>query len=217
MASFCKSIINNLNMFILPKIYPITDCRIAKLSHTEQVKKLIESGAEIIQLREKFATPKEFYEDAKNAVTIANKANVKIIINDRVDIASAVKADGVHLGQDDLPPIYARKILGENAIIGFSTHTVKQAVEAIKLPVDYIAIGPIFATKTKENPDETVGIKGLNDVKKAITDFPLVAIGGITSENADEVLQFADSIALISAILDGSISENLRKFIESAK
>jgi thiamine-phosphate pyrophosphorylase len=204
-------------MFILPEIYPITDCRITKLSHTDQVKKLIEGGAEIIQLREKFATPKQFYEDAKNAVTVANKANVKIIINDRVDIASAVKAHGVHLGQDDLPPIYARKILGVNAIIGFSTHTVKQAVEAIKLPIDYVAIGPIFATKTKENPDKIVGIAGLNDVRNAIANFPLVAIGGISFENVDEVLQFADSIALISAILDGSIDENLRKFIESAK
>jgi thiamine-phosphate pyrophosphorylase len=204
-------------MFVLPKIYPITDCRITKLSHTDQVKKLIDSGAEIIQLREKFASPKDFYEDAKNAVTIANKANVKIIINDRVDIASAVKADGVHLGQDDLPPIYARKILGENAIIGFSTHTVKQAVEAVKLPIDYIAIGPIFATTTKENPDKVVGIESLKDVRKEIQDFPLVAIGGITLENVEEVLQIADSIALISAILGGSIDENMRKFIDSVR
>jgi thiamine-phosphate pyrophosphorylase len=201
-------------MFILPKIYPITDCRITKLSHTEQVKKLIEGGAEIIQLREKFASPKEFYEDAKTAVTIAKTADVRIIINDRVDIALAVKADGVHLGQDDLPPIYARKVLGENTIIGFSTHTVKQAIEAIKLPIDYIAIGPIFATATKENPDKIVGIEGLKNVRKAISDFPLVAIGGITLENVEEVLQFADSVALISSILDGSIEENMRKFID---
>jgi thiamine-phosphate pyrophosphorylase len=201
-------------MFELPKIYPITDCRITKLSHTEQVKQLIEGGAKIIQLREKFATPKEFYEDAKNAVTIANTADVRIIINDRVDIALAVKADGVHLGQDDLPPIYARKILGKDAIIGFSTHTAEQAREAAKLPIDYIAIGPIFATATKENPDKVVGIEGLNDVRKTIANFPLVAIGGITFENVSEVLQFADSVALISAILDGSISENMRKIIE---
>jgi thiamine-phosphate pyrophosphorylase len=204
----------NCKMFIVPKIYPITDCRITKLSHTEQVKKLIEGGAKIIQLREKFATPKDFYEDAKNAVTIANTADVRIIINDRVDIALAVKADGVHLGQDDLPPIYARKILGKDAIIGFSTHTVKQAIEAIKLPINYAAIGPIFATKTKENPDEIVGIEGLKNVRKAIANFPLVAIGGISFENAGEVLQFADSIALISAILDGSISANMQKIIE---
>jgi thiamine-phosphate pyrophosphorylase len=204
-------------MFVLPKIYPITDCRITKLSHTEQVKKLIEGGAEIIQLREKFATPKDFYEDAKNAVTMANKADVRIIINDRVDIALAVKADGVHLGQDDLSPIYARKILGENAIIGFSTHTVKQAIEAIKLPINYAAIGPIFATTTKENPDETVGIEGLKNAGKAISDFPLVAIGGISFENVSGVLQFADSVALISAILDGSISENMQSFVNSVR
>lgn len=204
-------------MFILPKIYPITDCRITKLSHTEQVRQLIKGGAEIIQLREKFATPKEFYEDAKNAVTIAKKADVRIIVNDRVDLALALKADGVHLGQDDLPPLYARKILGKNAIIGFSTHTVEQAIEAAKLPIDYAAIGPIFATTTKENPDKTVGITGLSKVRKAIMDFPLVAIGGISFENVKEVLQIADSVALISAVLNGSIDENLRKFIDSAK
>jgi thiamine-phosphate pyrophosphorylase len=214
----CKNIVNIFQiMFLLPKIYPITDCRITKLSHAAQVKKLIDGGAEIIQLREKFASPKEFYEDAKIAVTIAKQEDVKIIINDRVDIALAVKADGVHLGQDDLPPIYARKVLGENTIIGFSTHTVKQAIEAIKLPIDYIAIGPIFATVTKENPDETVGIDGLKDVRKAIANFPLVAIGGITLENVGEVLQIADSIALISAVLKEPIEESVRNFIDLAK
>jgi thiamine-phosphate pyrophosphorylase len=202
-------------MFVLPKIYPITDCRISKLSHTEQVKKLIENGAEIVQLREKFATPKEFYEDAKIAVTIAKQADVRILINDRVDIALAVKADGVHLGQEDLPPDYARKLLGETAIIGFSTHTFEQAIAAIKLPIDYIAFGPIFTTKTKENPDKTVGIEGLSKVKKAIGYFPLVAIGGITIENSPEILKTADSVALISGILQGSIEENLKHLLQN--
>ncbi len=131
--------------FNFPKIYPITDVRLTKLSHAEQVEKLIEGGAKIIQLREKYASPKDFYESANNALEIARRHNVKIIINDRVDIALALKADGVHLGQDDLPPEQARKILGERAIIGFSTHNIKQAIPAIKLPVNYIAIGPVFA------------------------------------------------------------------------
>jgi thiamine-phosphate pyrophosphorylase len=202
-------------MFVLPKIYPITDCKITKLSHAEQVKILIEGGAEIIQLREKFATPKDFYEDAKNAVTIAKSANVQIIINDRVDIALAVKADGVHLGQDDLQPVYARKILGENAIIGFSTHTTKQATEAAKFPIDYIAIGPIFETTTKENPDKVIGINGLREIRKALKDIQLVAIGGITFANSGEVLQIVDSIALISAILKGSIKENMTNLLQN--
>jgi thiamine-phosphate pyrophosphorylase len=199
-------------MFSLPKIYPITDCRIAKLSHTEQVKKLIAGGAKFIQLREKFATPREFYEDAKNAVTLAKQQDVRIIINDRIDLAAALKADGAHLGQTDLAPLYARKILGENAIIGFSTHNLRQAVEAVKLPINYIAVGPIFATTTKENPDETVGIDGLKEIRKVIGDFPLVAIGGISLQNAKDVLRFSDSIALISAILQNSPCENMQNF-----
>jgi thiamine-phosphate pyrophosphorylase len=123
------------------------------------------------------------------------------LINDRIDIAMAVNADGVHLGQTDLSPLHARKLLGNKAIIGYSTHSLSQAIEAIKMPIDYIAIGPMFVTSTKENPDEVVGIKKLKEVREAIGDFPLVAIGGISLENAAEVLRFADSIALIGAIL----------------
>ncbi|MEP7039097.1 MAG: thiamine phosphate synthase, partial [Acidobacteriota bacterium] len=97
----------------MPKIYPITDTRITNLSHAAQVEKLIEGGATFIQLREKYASPKDFYEQAKEALKIARKSDVKIIINDRVDIALALGADGVHLGQADLSPEHARKILGE--------------------------------------------------------------------------------------------------------
>ncbi len=186
----------------LPKIYPITDTRITKLSHTEQVKRLIEGGAEFIQLREKYLAPKDFYDDAFEALKIARAENVKIIINDRVDIALALKADGVHLGQDDLPPVSARKILGENAIIGYSTHNLEQLKKAIKLPIDYVAIGPVFATKTKENPDETIGIEIVEQARKIIGDFPLVAIGGMNSTNFLEVLSSgANSAAIISDLL----------------
>jgi len=188
--------------FNLPKIYPITDTRIAKLTHAEQVQKLVEGGAEIIQLRDKHASPKDFYESAREALIIARKRNVKIIINDRVDIALALKADGVHLGQDDLPPESARVILGDRAIIGFSTHNLKQVVNAINLPIDYLAIGPVYATRTKENPEEIVGLEGVNEVRKALGDFPLVAIGGITSENFRAVLEAgANSVAIISGLL----------------
>ena len=188
--------------FNLPKIYPITDTRIAKLTHAEQVQKLVEGGAEIIQLRDKHASPKDFYESAREALIIARKRSVKIIINDRVDIALALKADGVHLGQDDLPPESARVILGDRAIIGFSTHNLKQVVNAINLPIDYLAIGPVYATRTKENPEEIVGLEGVNEVRKALGDFPLVAIGGITSENFRAVLEAgANSVAIISGLL----------------
>ena len=199
----------------LPQIYPVTDRRLSGLSHAEQVKRLIDGGAKFIQLREKYLAPKDFYADAENALKIARENNVKIIINDRVDFALALKADGVHLGQDDLPPENARKILGENALIGFSTHNIKQAVEAIKLPVDYIAIGPVFATATKENPDNVVGLEGVKTVRGAIGDFPLVAIGGINFENFQTVLDSgADSIAIVSGLVSEAekIAENYRKF-----
>jgi thiamine-phosphate pyrophosphorylase len=186
----------------LPPIYPITDTRISGLSHAAQVESLIEGGARLIQLREKYAAPRAFYEAAEEALRIARSHNVRVIINDRVDIALALKADGVHLGQDDLPPDRARKILGPQVIIGLSTHTPAQAAEAIKLPVDYIAIGPIFATKTKENPDDVVGTTGLTAVREKIGDFPLVAIGGITPENLSRVLEAgADSAAIVRGLL----------------
>jgi thiamine-phosphate pyrophosphorylase len=202
--------------FNLPRIYPITDPRIAKISHAEQVQKLMAGGAEIIQLRDKYHAPKDFYEAAKAALAIAQRQGVKIIINDRADIALALKADGVHLGQDDLPPDRARKILGERAIIGFSTHNLKQAIAAIKFPIDYLAIGPVYATRTKENAEKIVGIEGVKTVREAIGDFPLVAIGGITTKNVSEVLRAgANSAAVISDLLGNAakISDKMRKFI----
>ena len=188
--------------FELPHIYPITDRRLSGLSHVEQVEKLIRGGATLIQLREKDASPADFYRAAESVIKIAQKGGVKVIINDRVDIALAVKADGVHLGQDDLPPERARAILGEHAIIGFSTHTLDQAVAAIGLPIDYIAIGPVFETRTKLDPDAVVGLDGLRQVRKLVGDFPLVAIGGISSENLRSVFDAgADAAAMVGAIV----------------
>ncbi len=199
----------------LSKLYAITDTRISGLSHAEQVLRLSEGGAKFIQLREKHKSPREFYDEAKAALEIARERDVKIIINDRVDIALALRADGVHLGQDDMPPDAARKILGEIAIIGFSTHNIAQAIEAVNLPIDYIAIGPIFTTNTKENPDPVIGLKGLRSVRDAIGDFPLVAIGGIGKEDTEDVFaNGASCVAVISALLENpdEITERVRSF-----
>lgn len=205
-----------MRKFELPKIYPITDRRISGLSHVEQVEKLFAGGAQFVQLREKHLAPKDFYAEAEKALAFARPRGVKIIINDRVDLALAVQVDGAHLGQDDLPPEETRKILGETAIIGFSTHSVEQAIEAVKFPIDYIAIGPIFATTTKENADAVVGIEGLREVRKSIGEFPLVAIGGITHENARLCLEAgADSVAVISCLLNEpeKITDKVREFL----
>ena len=170
----------------LPKLYPITDARITGLSHAEQVERLAAGGATFIQLREKIASPREFYESALEAVRVARRLGVRVIINDRLDIAIAVGADGAHLGQDDLPPERARAVAGESLIIGFSTHTLKQALEADSAPVDYIAIGPVFQTSTKANPDPEVGLYALGEIKRRLRK-PLVAIGGITLDAAPAV------------------------------
>ena len=191
-------------MFVeLPKLYPITDRRLSGLSHAEQVARLIEGGAAFVQLREKHLSPREFYQEAEEALRVARRRGVKLIINDRADIALAIGADGVHLGQDDMPPEAARTLLGEGAVVGFSTHSVEQALAAARLPVDYIAVGPVFATKSKEKPDPVVGLEGLRRVREAVgLSVKLVAIGGVTRENAPSVLAAgADSVAVISALL----------------
>lgn len=187
----------------LPRIYPITDTSIAGVSHLEQVEQMIDGGATLIQLRDKKASPQELYLAAKDAIDFAHTRGCRILINDRVDIAIATSADGVHLGQDDLPPDHARRLLGPNAIIGFSTHSISQAVEAIRTPIDYIAIGPVFETRTKENPDEVIGLDGVRAVRREIGSFPLVAIGGITSSTVSDLLKAgADSVAIISDLLN---------------
>jgi len=185
----------------LPRIYPLTDTKLTGLSHAEQLELLTLGGATLIQLREKHLSPRAFYEQAK----LAARRRVQLIINDRADIALAVSADGVHLGQDDMPPDAARKLLGPNAIIGYSTHNIEQAIAATKLPIDYFAIGPIFATTTKTDTAPVLGLDGLTAVRRAIGTFPLVAIGGITHANARQVIQAgADSVAVISAVLSDS-------------
>lgn len=186
----------------LPRVYPLTDVQLSGLSHAEQVRLLSRGGATLVQLREKQMSPKEFYEEAKAAVAVAKQCGVQLIINDRVDVALAAGADGVHLGQDDMPPEAATKLLGEQAVVGYSTHNVEQAIEASKLPIDYLAIGPIFATATKSDTAPVLGLDGLRAVRQAIGEFPLVAIGGITPANARDVIEAgADSVAVISALL----------------
>jgi thiamine-phosphate pyrophosphorylase len=192
-------------MFPAVKIYPITDVRISGLSHVEQVTRLIQGGATLIQLREKDLPPHEFYTEAEAAIKIARSKGARIIINDRVDIALALKADGVHLGQDDLPVTAARKILGEHALIGYSTHNLEQAVTALGLPIDYLAFGPIFPTSSKKAAEPTVGLESLKRVRALTKDLPLVAIGGITANTLQKaLLAGANCVAVIGAALANS-------------
>ena len=197
----------------LPRIYPITDLQLSGLSHPEQVELLSRGGATLIQLREKHLPVREFYEQAK----IAFQPGVQLIVNDRVDLALAVGAHGVHLGQDDMPPGAARNLLGPDAVIGYSTHNVEQAIAAINLPIDYLAIGPIFATTTKSDTAPVLGLEGLRAVREAIGRFPLVAIGGITHANARDIIAAgADSVAVISALVSNptNITDATRNLLQ---
>ena len=203
----------------IPAIYPITDTAISGLPIPEQVRRFIAGGATFIQIRDKQASSREFFEAAAAAMAIAREHNIRVVINDRVDIAMMVNADGVHLGQEDLSPPHARQLLGERAIIGYSTHTLQQAKEAAEMPVDYIAFGPVFPTSTKDRPDPVVGLEMLRQIKELIGDRPLVAIGGITAETVRSVIDAgADSAAIISDVLCDAdkISERISRLISLA-
>lgn len=203
----------------LPKIYPITDTQLSGLSHAAQVARLIEGGASLIQLRDKISPPREFYREAAAALKVARDHGARLIINDRVDIALALKADGVHLGQTDVPVAAARHLLGKEAIIGLSTHNAEQAKLAMALPVDYLAFGPIFSTSSKASPDPITGIAAMKEIVAIKGLLPLVAIGGIKHKNVLEVFKAgADAVAVIAELLadPGEISENTRKILALA-
>lgn len=209
-----------LNALSNTRLYPITDRRLSCLSHAEQVSHLSDGGATLVQLREKFLSPLAFYREATEALHQARERGVKVIINDRADIALALKADGVHLGQDDLPPEAARELLGPEVIIGFSTHNLEQALLATKMPIDYVAIGPIFSTATKQSAELSVGLDGLREVRRAVGGIPLVAIGGITSQNSQSVLDSgADAIAIISDIWTflGEVADQTERLLHRIK
>jgi thiamine-phosphate pyrophosphorylase len=197
----------------LPRVYPITDRSISSLSHEEQVRRLIAGGATLVQLREKTDSPRAFFEDAANALRLARDAGLALIINDRVDLAIALGADGVHLGQADMPVSAARNLLGSTAIIGYSTHNLDQVKAALDLPIDYLAFGPIFETRTKKDPDPIAGVDTLRAVRAITGNLPIVAIGGIQRSNLPEVLSSgADSAAVISEIL--RTPENIVKTLQ---
>lgn len=203
----------------IPPIYPIMDSSLISSDRIkETAQALMAGGAKIIQLRAKGFSSKEFLEAARTIKKITRDKDVIFIVNDRVDVALLADADGVHLGQNDLPAREARRLMGNDKIIGFSTHNIREAVEAERLPVDYISFGPIFPTKTKEDAQTPKGIKGLADVRKAV-DIPIVAIGGITEKNMAYVWKEGiNSVAMISEILTSTdVSKKVNKLIYIAK
>ena len=199
----------------IPRLYAIIDpARAGGRSPAAVARELLSAGVRLVQYRDKQASSRQLYQSCAELKALLQGSGCGLVVNDRADVARAVEAEGVHLGQDDLPIEMARRVLGPDKWIGLSTHSVDQVVEADRSAADYIAFGPIFPTAGKENPDPVVGLQGLRQARRA-TGKPLVAIGGITLQNAPEVLAAgADSLAVISDLLSApDIRERAREFL----
>ncbi len=182
-------------------LYVLTDPNLSHgRSHVEIVREAIAGGAEIVQLRDKSASTRELVQIGETLRRITHEAEVVFIVNDRVDVALAVEADGVHLGAEDMPIGHARRLMG-GRIVGASVDNEREAIRAVEEGADYVAIGPIFPTTTKPDAGPVAGVDMIRRVKEAV-DVPVVAIGGINSLNARQVIEAgADSIAVISAVV----------------
>ena len=184
------------------QLYVITDRRLTKeRSLTEIVAQAIAGGAGIIQLRDKESSAKELVQTGLALRDVTRQTGAIFIVNDRVDVAMVVDADGAHLGQDDLPPIYARRIMGSKKIIGVSVGSVAEAIQAVADSADYVSIGSIFPTQTKPDAGDAVGTQLITEIKNAV-DVPVAAIGGITADNIAQVAGAGtDCAAVISAVV----------------
>jgi len=199
----------------LPRVYAI--CDLDQLQARRQcpsalVDIWLEAGIRLMQLRAKSLTLGPLLDLANELVDRMHEAGAALIVNDRADVAKLSGADGVHVGQDDEPPAVVREILGPSAIVGLSTHTPEQVARACHEPIDYLAIGPVFATSSKTNPWPTVGLAGVEAAVAAVAGrMPVVAIGGITLDRATEVLDAgAASVAVISDLLVDPLIDRAR-------
>jgi thiamine-phosphate pyrophosphorylase len=194
---------------LLPRLYPILDT--ASLARRGRqplffAEAVLEAGARILQFRHKGHFSRQMFETAQALAGLCVRAGAQFVVNDRADIAALLDA-GLHLGQDDLAPEFARRVIGPGRILGFSTHNAEQLRLANLESADYLAIGPVFATGSKDRPDPQVGLENLPALRR-LTSKPLVAIGGITRETAQAVLRAgADSIAVIGDLLPEEITK----------
>lgn len=189
----------------LPPVYPITDKDLAgRKTHASILKELVRGGASLVQIRDKRTPLRELLPDLLRCVELAERHGVLLVINDRCDLALSSGAAGVHLGQEDLPPEAARRVLGPSRMIGYSTHSIRQVRRAGRMPVNYIGFGPVYLTSTKSNPSPVVGLQELSRACRE-SSRPVVAIGGIGMDRISEVLAAgAASAAVISALMSAS-------------
>jgi len=191
---------------MIPRLYAIVDPALLPGTGEQATRladfarELVQGGATLIQYRNKTGSGRQMLSDARELRRTLGR-EVRLIMNDRADLCLAAGFDGVHVGQEDLSPEGARMVVGDRLWVGVSTHSVEQVIEADKTSPDYIAIGPVFVTTTKEKPDPVVGLEGVR-AARAATHRPLVAIGGITRINCASVIQAgADSVAVISDLV----------------
>lgn len=196
---------------MLSGYYFITDSRLSRAGILHDVRQAVAAQVKVVQYRNKDASTKELCQEALAIRAICRRTC--FLINDRVDIALAVGADGVHLGQEDLPYSIARKLLGNKKIIGLTVHSLQEALEAQKMGVDYLGVSPILGTATKSDAGKPIGLEGLKEISRRVK-IPIVAIGGIDLSNALEVLRAgADAICAISAVVTKSnVMEEIEKF-----
>ncbi|MCY4188737.1 MAG: thiamine phosphate synthase [Bryobacterales bacterium] len=195
-----------------PAVYPIVDSSAAQAAGgaVRMAGALASAGARLVQYRHKGEYTRQSFAEAVAVGALLRQAGVAFIVNDRADIALAAKADGVHVGQQDLPPAEVRRLIGSDRLLGYSTHNSGQLADSACQWADYLAIGPAFATSSKRNPDPVVGVDGVREARLG-TDKRLVAIGGITLANAGEVLAAgADSVAVISGISAANAAQWMR-------
>ena len=203
-------------------LYLVTDRGLARGRSTlEIVSAAVYGGATVVQLREKDCSTRDFIEQALTIKEFLKDRGVPLIINDRLDVAQAVKADGGHLGQTDMPLGVAKKILRDSMIIGISAESVQDAVEAEKGGADYLGVSPIYTTPTKTDTAPPLGLKGLRKIRKAVR-LPLVGIGGLNTENAADVIRNgADGVAVVSAIVAAddpqTAADELKQIIQEAR
>jgi thiamine-phosphate pyrophosphorylase len=204
---------------VLPRLYAIldVDAAVARGHEPEQVAAAwLDAGVRLMQLRAKRLASNAFLELAERLAATCRTARCIFIVNDRVDVARLSGADGVHVGQDDLTATDVRRLLPAPAVLGLSTHNEGQLTEALSEPVDYVAVGPLFATATKARPDPAVGLDGVRMARRIVgpQGWPVVAIGGITLERAAAVIAAgATSVAVIGDLLEGDPSARARAFL----
>jgi len=203
-------------------LYVITDAKLSRgRSHLEVAKAAIEGGASIIQFREKEMTTRELVETARRLKELTSQNSVPFIVNDRLDVALAVDADGVHVGQDDMPAALARQLIGPDKILGVSASAVEEALQAEREGADYVSASPVFTTPTKPDAPPPTGLEGLKAIVEAVN-LPVIAIGGISEENATEVMEAGvQGVAVISAVVSApdivAAARRLRETLEAAR